>query len=142
MTYETSAGVKTGGVCIRDCVLIFMMDNLVRLKKRADPDPGECRSMQICTLPITIKGVPKDALECEQWHDENCEATVDVNCTCKQDRVLNSTDVDNLLIHLTLVQASSFEDFRKLMTFGYTTIWKTVFEGMSLVPCINCFIII
>ncbi|KAH3851808.1 hypothetical protein DPMN_094294 [Dreissena polymorpha] len=129
LTYETSAGESTEKVCVRDCVLVLMMDNLVRLKKHADPDPGESRSMQICTLPITIKGIPKDALECVNWHDADCEACVDIICKCKQDKVLNSSDVDNLLIHLTTKQQSGFNDFKKLVTFGYSDIWKAVLKG-------------
>ncbi|WAQ96121.1 hypothetical protein MAR_028811 [Mya arenaria] len=109
------------------------MNNLVSLKKRSDPDPGECRSMQICTLPITIKGMPKNALECEKWHDGDCAGTVGVTCVCKQDKVLNSKDIDNLLIHLTTEQASSFDNFQKLMTFGYNTIWNAVFEGLDTI---------
>jgi hypothetical protein len=47
--YETVGGLVHNKVNLRGCVLIIMMDNLVRLKYHKDPEPGECRSMQICT---------------------------------------------------------------------------------------------
>ncbi|WAR09222.1 LOW QUALITY PROTEIN: hypothetical protein MAR_019180 [Mya arenaria] len=74
----------TGWFNIRECILILMIDNLVRLKRHGDPDPGENRSMQLCTLPITIKGVPKDAYEIDTWHDVSCNGQVPM-CSCKQD---------------------------------------------------------
>jgi hypothetical protein len=40
--------------------------------------------MQICTLPITLKGLPKDAHIIDKWHDDNiCDGTE--NCKCKED---------------------------------------------------------
>ncbi|CAG2195104.1 unnamed protein product [Mytilus edulis] len=76
ISYETVAGLTKKELSIRDCILILMMDNLVRLKYDNDPDPGESRSMQICTLPITVKGMLKDALIVESWHDEQvCDGT-------------------------------------------------------------------
>ena len=69
LEYDSQGGTKQGFVSLRDCFLVFMMDNLVRLKYHSDPNPGENRSMQICTLPLTLKGVPKDASVVETWHD-------------------------------------------------------------------------
>ncbi|KAL4238431.1 hypothetical protein ACF0H5_003139 [Mactra antiquata] len=132
LTYETSAGVITKSVSIRDCILVFMMDNLVRLKKHADPNPGESRSMQICTLPMTIKRVPRDAVECELWHDPDCDSPSDVCCTCKEDIVLKRTDVDSLLMHASQEQSELFDQFQMLITLGHNTIWRAVVKGKIL----------
>jgi hypothetical protein len=69
--YETVGGLVHNKVNLRGCVLIIMMDNLVRLKYHKNPERGECRSMQICTLPITLNGLPKDAHIIDKWHDDN-----------------------------------------------------------------------
>ncbi|CAC5362525.1 unnamed protein product [Mytilus coruscus] len=69
-------------VCMRDCYNIVYLDNLVRWSIHADPDPGKNRTSQICTLPITIKGLPKQSYIIKSWHQEDCDLLV--NCNCMQ----------------------------------------------------------
>ncbi|CAG2249138.1 unnamed protein product [Mytilus edulis] len=69
-------------VCMRDCYNIVYLDNLVRWSIHADPDPGKNRTSQICTLPITIKGLPKQSYIIKSWHQQDCDLLV--NCNCMQ----------------------------------------------------------
>ena len=69
ISYNTSAGTVKMSKNLRKCILTLMLDNLVRMKYHNDPNPGESRSFHMCTLPITIKGIPDDSLEIDQWHD-------------------------------------------------------------------------
>ncbi|XP_050399679.1 uncharacterized protein LOC126816909 [Patella vulgata] len=71
ITYDTLVGNVTQMVSLRQCHLILMLDNLVCLKYHSDPDPEEHRSKQLCMLPITLQGLPKDSKATENWHDVN-----------------------------------------------------------------------
>jgi hypothetical protein len=73
-------------VCMRDCYTILYLDNLVRLSIHSDPDPGKNRTSQICTLPFTVKGLPKDSIITKSWHLDECE--MDENCSCKDQLIL------------------------------------------------------
>jgi hypothetical protein len=107
MTYHSLAGIKSVQVSLRDCVLVLMMDNLVRIKKHSDPDPGESRSRQICTLPITLKGLPLDSIQVETWHDKDCDNS-DFRCTCKMERKLTKNDISELVLTLSEEQKHFF----------------------------------
>ena len=50
LTYQTIAGMITNHVNMHQCHPILMLDNLVRLKTKEDPDPGESRIKQSCTI--------------------------------------------------------------------------------------------
>ncbi|XP_076084880.1 uncharacterized protein LOC143055600 [Mytilus galloprovincialis] len=83
---------------MRDCHAILYLDNLVRLSVHADPDPGKNRTSQICTLPITIKGLPKDSRIVETWHEKDCTGGDD--CPCFERKQLDKDD-HNLLFNCT-----------------------------------------
>ncbi|XP_053383815.1 uncharacterized protein LOC128550010 [Mercenaria mercenaria] len=134
LRYSTLAGEKLEHVSLRDCVLILMMDNLVRLKKRADPDPGESRTMQLCTLPITLEGIPQDSSDVRSWHADACEQ-IDKSCICKERVQLTSNDVGPLLLNLSSAQTSLLTNFQKLCCFGHRDIWKKIFEDD--IHCVN-----
>ncbi|CAC5403426.1 unnamed protein product [Mytilus coruscus] len=90
--------LSTRQVCMRDCHAILYLDNLVRLGVHADPDPGKNRTSQICTLPITIKGLPKDSWIVETWHDKDCTGGND--CQCFERKQLDKDD-HNLFFNCT-----------------------------------------
>lgn len=77
---------------------ILYLDNLVRLSVHSDPDPGKNRTSQICTLPITVKGLPKDSIITKSWHLDECE--MDENCSCKNQLILGK-DHHELLLEYT-----------------------------------------
>ena len=84
-------------VSLRECHVILFMDNLVRLTVHEDPDPGCARTSQICTLPITLKGLPCDCYITNEWHDENCQRSSNNECSCMEKEQLQKDDL-NLLI--------------------------------------------
>ncbi|KAL3856572.1 hypothetical protein ACJMK2_011307 [Sinanodonta woodiana] len=85
-------------VSLRECHLVLFLDNLVRLQKRSDPDRGSSHTIQISTLPITMKGLPKDNKVTLDWHLEECEG--DPKC-CKDRIVLNKNDVERCIFSLS-----------------------------------------
>ena len=99
---ESDASASEHLVCLRDCYLIFFMDNLVQLTMKTDPQPGERRISQLCTLPITIKGIPKDSNEVLTWHLPLCEEKED--CACKEAPQLNKEDLEWVLLKMTLTK--------------------------------------
>ncbi|KAL3872789.1 hypothetical protein ACJMK2_035990 [Sinanodonta woodiana] len=86
-------------VSLRECHLVLFLDNLVRLQKRADPDRGSSHTTQICTLPIIVKGLPKDNEVTLDWHLEECEG--DPKCCCKDQIVLNKNDMERCIFSLS-----------------------------------------
>lgn len=108
-----------------------MMDNLVRLKHHVDPHPGESRSMQICTLPITLRGVPEDHVDVQQtWHtDIGCDQSNE--CKCKEEVNLGKEDVQRTLLSLTPNENKWMSQFRLMMTRGLHGVWKKIKSGIN-----------
>ncbi|XP_045186732.2 uncharacterized protein LOC123544733 [Mercenaria mercenaria] len=127
LTYTSSAGTKTDLVNLRGCILILMMDNLVRMKYHGDPNPGEHRSMQICTLPITVKGLPIDSIETETWHESSCQTSQNI-CECKKDTHLQKDQIDTYILSLSEEEKSSFGRFRQLCCLGSRRLWTQILE--------------
>jgi hypothetical protein len=128
MEYETAGGLIHNKINLRGCVLIIMMDNLVRLKYHKDPEPGECRSMQICTLPITLKGLPKDAHIIDKWHDDNiCDGTE--NCKCKEDVTPRKEDFEQNVLLMTKEEKEVQQRFNQLCYWGFSSLWTEVFNS-------------
>ncbi|CAC5394942.1 unnamed protein product [Mytilus coruscus] len=73
------------------------MDNLVRMTFRSDPLPGENRSGQLCTLPVTLQGLPKDSLVTDSWHTTDCLGNQNSNIVSVQQSIdLNWTEKGSL----------------------------------------------
>ena len=132
LEYNTVAGYVTNNVSLRQCLLVLMMDNLVRLKYHTDPNPGESRSMQICTLPITLRGVPKDHIDVQQtWHtDHQCDQSDD--CKCRQETNLHKEDVHTSLLSLSTEEETCMNQFRSMMTWGLDDLWRNIMNGMFI----------
>ena len=121
LSYESDAGQKSE-VSIRDCpVKCLLLDNLVRLRYHSDPKPGEHRSQQMCTLPITIKGIPPDEALLATWHHADCER--EGKCMCMADIVFTS-ESKSLPITLLAEEQDALQRFEALCTWGITSIWK------------------
>ena len=83
---------------MRDGYTILYLDNLVRLSIHSDPDPVTNRTSQICTLLITVKGLPTDSIITKSWHLDECE--MDENVSCKNQLILGK-DHHELLLEYT-----------------------------------------
>ena len=126
-TYNTQKGEAECLVSLRQCHLILMMDNLVRLKTREDSIRcrGDSRTHQLCTLPITIQGIPKDCAEVKKWHDSNiCDGST--KCQCKEKVKLPGETVKQVLIDLNEKEGEAMGLFQSLCTWGHPQIWKTI----------------
>ena len=122
LAYQTVAGEFKSCVSLRSCHLILMLDNLVRLQYIADPNPGEHRSKQLCTLPITLQGLPLDSSITQEWHLAECNGNL--NCSCKQQVQLKKDDIQRVLLKTDHNQQMLYTQFFNLMTFGYPVLWK------------------
>lgn len=71
----TDTSVQPDAVSMRDCHLIFLVDNLVRTQKKRDPESGRMKSIQLCTLPIPVKGLPRNSKVTDAWHSDSCEGS-------------------------------------------------------------------
>ena len=130
MTYTTDAGLVTKPVRLRDCYNILLMDNLVRLKYTDDPKPGECRTKQLNTLPITLQGLPKDSSEVHTWHEtEVCDGTT--ACLCKTNKSLTPSDVNPSLLLTTECEKAVFDKYNRLCTWNQPHYWQKVCKSES-----------
>ena len=127
LTYNREGHEVTTEVCLRQCVLILMVDNLVRLKYRDDPNPGENRSRQMNTLPITIQGIPLDSDEVASWHLNTCDGSFD--CFCKESNEIPSSELAPLMVTLLPEEEHASRKFSQLCTWGYPGLWKKLLEG-------------
>ncbi|CAC5423935.1 unnamed protein product [Mytilus coruscus] len=117
------------GLCLRECVLVLMLDNLVRLRFHSDPDPGKNRSQQIFTLPVTIKGLLHDSNVTREWHDDMCDL-VD-NCNCRKRCNINKTDGLNSLTVLTEKESLDMKKFCQLIQWSIVQCWETIKIGAA-----------
>lgn len=102
-----------------------MLDNLVKLRYHADPNPGESRSQQLCTLPITLKGIPQDCSLIDEWHDrELCDGGTP--CLCMKTCTLTKDNYKNFITELCLHEQERFDQFTRLYTWGYCSLWKYI----------------
>lgn len=123
--YESNVGNKTSDLNLRECILTLMLDNLVKLRFHADPTPEECRSQQLCTLPITVKGIPPDCSIIDEWHDpELCDGGP--RCQCKRNCPLTKENYENCITELCMDEEEMLDQFTRLYTWGYCSLWKYV----------------
>ena len=131
MTYETDAGLVVHNIRMRDCHVIFMMDNLVRLKYNNDPDRGENRSKQMNLLPVSVQGLPKDCSLVAQWHDMDvCDGTDD--CPCKQPKTLTKDDIPQSLFKLSEREHMAQSKFEKMSSWGSTDMWISLLQSSDI----------
>ena len=120
--------MKNVTVSMHECIVILMVDNLVKLKKRSDPDPGVSHSNSICTLPITLQGLPKMSSVIETWHDE---AICDRSnfCACKHGVKLTKDDIDQTLFACSAAQNDMWHCYQNLVVWGSNTVWEELGQG-------------
>ena len=125
LTYETDGGLIDSShpsVNLRGCLLVVMLDNLLTLTFQKDPIPGHSRSHQICTLPITIQGLPENSKVTESWHDESlCNGSH--NCACKKDVVHQQKDANQILLLMAAEKEAKLQ-FIKVCNWRNTLTWK------------------
>ncbi|CAC5412713.1 UBE2D [Mytilus coruscus] len=126
LRYETQEGELENLVSLQECHLILMMNNLVRLITYSDPNPGENRTGQVCTLPLTLQGLPKDNVITDKWHLENCNQTD--RCLCKKTTTLTKNDFDLSLVSLKPDEKEVWDRFSQVLTWGNLSLWKRIRE--------------
>ena len=131
LAYMTLEGIKEAYVTLRDCHLMIMLDNLVRLTHRSDPTPGENRSGQKCLLPITYQALPMDSLEASLWHDPDiCNGSN--SCLCKEPTKLSSADIEDKILNLLPPEADVWQRFHQLSIWGNKDLWRFLTTSETL----------
>ena len=103
-------------VSMRDCLAVLYLDNLVRLRRHGDADRGSTKTSQLCTLPLTVKGLQRDSLWVSSWHLQNYQIE-DGQCSCLE--VCKLLKVDHyLLTECTENEAKSKLKFGMQVLFG------------------------
>ncbi len=131
LTYTTAAGEGCYLISLRDCYKIAMRDNLVTLTERANPDPGESRTGQICTIQGTDIGIPKDSVALLAFHKDSCTDPT-ANCPCMFASTLEKDDLPNVLLNLTPEEQDAKQNFLKLCVWGLSAVWKKLHEDDTL----------
>jgi hypothetical protein len=127
LTYETVSGMQTYLVSLRDCFVIMMRDNLVTLTQKHDPEPGESRSGQICTIQGTDIGIPQDSLLFKEIHAENnCDEHTD--CPCSKPVILSSDKLRPVLLTCSTAEQEQMVALRQLCSWGLSAVWKHVHD--------------
>lgn len=122
MVYETMAGEVDTNVNLQQCHLILVLDNLVRLSYRKDPVPGESRSFQLCTLPITLQGLPRNSAVTELWHDhETCDGST--ACACKLPQEYAPENIYELLLTPSAKEKTMHEKFQQFCVWANMSVW-------------------
>ena len=132
LTYDTDAGTVTQQVRMRDTYCVIRIDNLVRLKFNNDPSPGESRSKQMCSLPVSVEGIPKDAAIVQTWHDPAiCEGPDAPTCSCKKSVKLEKHDVDKVLFTLSSEEQLAKAKFNRLCNWGILAYMTPILEDST-----------
>ena len=117
LNYKSSDGQETTKlVSMRDCLAILFLDNLVRLRRHGDADRSSTKTSQLCTLPLTVKGLPRDSFLISSWHLQDC-TRVGSQCSCLEVCKLSKADL-NLLTDSTEAEAASKMKFETQVLFG------------------------
>lgn len=128
LEYVNASGKGTHYVSLRDCYKISVRDNLVTLTERSNPDPGESRTGQICTIQGTDIGVPKDMLDLEQFHDPTlCDGTP--NCHCMRPTVLGKESFRRVLLDPSDEESEAMQKLHQLCKWGLKKIWREINAG-------------
>ena len=130
LTYKHQGNSVTADISLRDCITILMVDNLVRLKYRDDPNPGEHRSKQMNTLPITIQGIPLDSDEVTSWHLQTCDGSP--QCLCKENTEIPAENLVPFMVTLLPNEEVAQKRFSQLCTWGYPCLWKQLIKGIPI----------
>lgn len=122
---------STSLVNLRDCILLFMMDNLVRLSKHQDTMRGESRSFQLCTLPLSVKGLPMNNDIIQTWHtNPKCDGTG--SCVCLEDIHLSKEKGQDLLFCLSEEETEVQASFLLMNRWYFLPVWKKIKQGKKM----------
>ena len=108
-------------VSMKQCHLALLMDNLVHLTMNVDPHPGQSRTNQLCTLPLTVKGIPKNAHLTSCWHTNSCAQ--DRFCSCMHETELGKDDVNKTFLEQTPDEQDTNNIFTENMTWGFQSLF-------------------
>ena len=128
LQYETDAGVVINQVRMRDTYPMLRLDNLVRWRLNDDPNPGESRSKQMSTLPVSLEGLPRDSAIVNTWHDPNICNDLET-CNCKLAIPLGKLDVKRVLLELSPEDAGAMSRFQKLVSWGFIDHLRLALKG-------------
>ncbi|XP_070203435.1 uncharacterized protein [Littorina saxatilis] len=126
LEYKSTAGHVHRSLSLRDCHIIVLVDNLVRLTFHSDPSRGVARSSQVCMLPVSIKGLPRDAETINSWHNPDCDGLPGQKCVCMEPVTLTPDDVSPCLLNPSHEESFQFKKFKRSFAHGIAAVWDKV----------------
>ena len=96
--------------------------------------PGMARPNQICTIPLSIGGIPKDAKIVASWHTKDCDQTdLDNECSCMEPRKLTKEDFETGVLKPTSKQEDALDRINKFLIWGYLKLnWDLIDTGNNI----------
>ena len=128
ITEESHADIHQ--VSMKDCHTILMIDNLVFLAQRSDPKPNETKLDQICTLPITLKGIPRNSNDLLQWHGPNCDMSSTCECMLREE--LLKDQIEDTFFVKTVAEKAAFSKFDREAVWGVGSLWSDIIDIFKL----------
>ncbi len=105
--------------------VLFLLYELVQLKIKKDPEPGDCRSKQLDMLPVTFQGLPKDSALTKKWHDPDiCDESS--HCPCKKTIQLGKEDIRRVIFDKTEKEETMVKRLDSLMNWSLTSMWRDI----------------
>lgn len=124
LVYDSNNTVsQIESVCLRECHLILMLDNLVRQRSTdvSNISRGMSKSKYLCTLPITLQGLPTGSSITSQWHLPDCDGSL--FCFCKLPVSLTKSDINRTLLELNQNEEKHYQQFCRLLTWSNSSLW-------------------
>ena len=83
-------------VCFISSATISTKALCYRRQHQTITNPSVANTTQVCTLPMTVKGLPRNAKKTEDWHEECCDGSN--VCDCKDDIRLKKDGIDKCFL--------------------------------------------
>ena len=108
--------------------------NLVRIRNADETTTsrGVRKSRNLCTLPITLQGLPTDSIITNDWHLHDCDSTE--LCMCKNPVTLTKSDINKTLFELHPNEKKTYQQFFRLMTWCNSSLWNKL-SGKKTIIC-------
>ena len=74
------------------------------------------KSIQLCTLPITVKGLPRNSKVTDTLHTDNCDGSD--NCSCKDKTDIRKQDIFNTFLTYTEDESAQLELLKQEAIWG------------------------
>ena len=131
LQYDSGGGIVQRQVSLRDCFVFAMVDNLVTLTEKSNPEPDKSRTGQVNTIRGTDRGVPTDYWLISILHmEQGCDG-VEEFCPCLLPQVLHKEDFQMIIVP-TEKESQQLTSLKQLCRWGLIKVWCKANEDDTL----------